>query len=53
MIKVLEQKHNVCTCNKCEAKIQYDKTDIEHKKMGMNEYSNEIKCPVCGNTILL
>ena len=53
MIKVLEQKHYIRICNNCESKLQYDKEDIKHEIVAINESQSFIICPVCGKRLII
>lgn len=51
MIKILEQKNFITTCEKCETKFSYENEDVCAQQTGMNEYDRYVCCPVCGTQV--
>lgn len=52
MIKVIAHGlKRICTCDKCGSKLIYEKEDVKHVQVGMNEYDYEIQCPDCGEKV--
>lgn len=39
------------TCKNCGAVLEYEKEDVKTVQTGMNEFDQQIKCPICGRTI--
>lgn len=54
MVKVIEygQKRRE-TCAICGAILEYGKNDVKTIKIGMNEYEQQIICPVCDEVVIV
>lgn len=52
MVKVInnEWKRRII-CEKCGARLEYEREDIKIIRHGMNEYEHQIVCPACGGVI--
>lgn len=52
MIKVIKGKElRQKTCANCRSLLSYEREDIRHKEIYMNEFVDYIICPECNKTI--
>lgn len=52
MVKVIKygaKRRKVCEV--CGALLEFEKDDIKTIQVGMNEYEQQIVCPVCNETV--
>lgn len=48
MIKVIKYGYKCrVECQWCGSLLQFDKEDVQEVQTGMNEWKEEIECPVC------
>lgn len=52
MVKVIKygQKRRV-TCSYCGSLLEFGQDDLKTVQTGMNEYEDQIKCPVCDEAV--
>lgn len=54
MVKVIKYgEKRRATCRNCGALLEFEKVDIKDVKTGMNEYEQQIECPVCNEVVVL
>lgn len=54
MIKVIKYGNKRRTyCGNCGALLEFEKEDIKVTQAGINEYEEKIKCPACGENIVV
>lgn len=54
MIRIIKQgKKRVVQCSHCDCVFEYEKEDILTIQVGMNEYTNFVPCPCCGNKVVV
>ena len=49
VIQYGDKRRVKCSC--CGSVLEYEKEDIQTVQTGMNEWSSEISCPVCSETV--